>query len=111
MFILVVDDEKCRHERFEKIFPQQHVVMHAYNTDEAIDKLQTYTFGMICLDHDLGDKKKDGRLLARWMRDNNIIPDKVLIHSKNIITNREMAALLRDKGWNGELKILPFESE
>ena len=117
MFILIVDDAQSRHERFKDIFAGvsdvngSPVVMSAFTMDEAKDLMSRHTFNMLCLDHDLGHKTKDGRAFCRWVVSTTAKPEKVLIHSRNSVANREMANILLDKyGRSCNVRIMPFEA-
>ena len=69
MTILIVDDEKVRHDIADTAFPaDKYEVYHAWNSKEGIhllledEKERTYT--AILLDHDLGNPKITGKELA-----------------------------------------------
>jgi DNA-binding NarL/FixJ family response regulator len=119
MFILVVDDEPARHARFDAIFghADRAVVIQAHDMAMAVKMLETYTFDMVCLDHDLGHPTEDGRTLVRWMVKNLGIkthprmPKKVLVHSQNTVCAIEMVNLLRD-GFGTDILIrrIPFQA-
>lgn len=57
MIILIVDDEEYRHESAEKHLTKDHVLLHAYNVNEAIDVINgcQQKIGLALLDHDLQD--------------------------------------------------------
>ncbi len=94
--VLVVDDERVRHERFREIFAtvpgaQSH---HAFGVAEAIVLLGTWPYAMVCLDHDMG-LGPDGRDLCHWLVAHpEDCPGTVLIHSRNPVTAIEMEALI-----------------
>jgi hypothetical protein len=103
----------------------------ARTNTEAQKLLQTGEVEEISMDHDLGDAGLDektidaltleefrrylmirgtssetGVELARWMVLNQIIPDKIIIHSWNPDGARKMAAILEEAG--GTCVVTPF---
>ena len=58
---------------------------HVKTAGEAINALQTGTVEKIALDHDLGDPDINGTgyLVVCWMKENNIWPEWVRVHSMN----------------------------
>lgn len=58
--------------------------------DEAIELLKVGDVDVISLDHDLGDKRQDpypveitGKLVVKWMIENNVFPKFINVHSHN----------------------------
>lgn len=90
--VLVVDDNPVRLAWFRARLANVKLVE---TTTDAIEALKTETFGIAFLDHDLGPEDYElyvkgqtrrvgnGQEIARWMLDNNRIPDVVVIHSWN----------------------------
>jgi CheY-like chemotaxis protein len=66
MRVLVVDDDKVRHDFFDKAYAECEVV-HAYGYYEATDALDRGAkFDIIQLDHDLGDHRKPDTLTEMY---------------------------------------------
>ncbi len=138
--ILIVDDEQRRHDRFRAILcanpsvngesriadfgkngivqyrwvanhVEPHVVDSAYDLTDAQELLKSRVYDLACLDHDLGHKTRDGRLLCRWLQYcPRLCPRKVLIHSRNLVAADEMAALLNEMtDRRPMIKLLPFK--
>jgi hypothetical protein len=99
MRVLILDDDKVRHEGFDKILTG-HQISHAYTYGEFVGLAKSQSFGMVCLDHDLGletepdtvrDGSDDGEArelngqdAARWLADNpKNCPENIFIHSHN----------------------------
>jgi hypothetical protein len=68
MYILMLDDQQVRHDVVERHFAREHIVLHAFNFDDAVEILNScqHRIGLAMLDHDLQDfKEQDGRIVER----------------------------------------------
>ena len=109
MKILVLDDEKYRHEGFDKRFAS-HDVFHAYDCARAERWLDEHVFDLACLDHDLGFAASEtGQDCARYIAamPAERRPREVLIHSWNMAGARSMAAIL--SGHVARMRVSPFQ--
>lgn len=108
MRILVLDDEKYRHDCFANNLAG-HEVWHVYTARDGLYALQQRKYDMVCLDYDLVDEKRPGRLVAQRIADmpESERPETVLIHSWNPPGAQEMAAILRGKVKS--IHVIPFQ--
>ena len=110
MHILVLDDEKIRHEVFS-IRYTKHEVDHAWGVTQCINLLQIRDkYDLISLDHDLGGHSQIGYAepgeltgtdVANWIARNlprEKWPDRLIIHSWNIDGAIRMAKILNSVG-------------
>lgn len=122
MKILFLDDEKIRHERFEKQcaewmdsdcidrMPERadhYEIVHAYRRLEAILLLGKHEFDEIWLDHDLGGPGTGMDVvdfLCKYPEDYPGV--HVFVHSMNIIRADEMVRRLVDAGYPAS-RVLP----
>jgi len=96
--ILILEDSKERIAAFQINMDRYDltIVEHSY---EAIEQLKNNHFDLVMLDHDLNGKQIDfdqedyGSVVAKWMR-NNEYYTKVIIHSLNIWSQKNMASYL-----------------
>jgi CheY-like chemotaxis protein len=98
MRVLIVDDEKIRHEEFDKklgrMFGNNYESAHAYSANDAIKILEEQqTFDVIFLDHDLGLDYKNGKDVSEYLK---LHPSKqatdIIIHSGNYSGSMAMQA-------------------
>ena len=103
MKILILDDDKSRHEQFSKNF-KQHELTHVYHVQDAIKRLSTRIYDAVFLDHDLGGmsdvesggKEPTGYDVALWLSQNiDHCPDQIYIHSMNPVGAQNIKKLLR----------------
>lgn len=111
MFILILDDGDTRHNIVERLLSKEHVVLHAFNADEAIEILKTCNkrVGLALLDHDLGDfvEEENGRkyerhgvyFLAKMFADlpEDKWPAQFILHSGNVVGVQNMLTDLRNR--------------
>lgn len=109
MKVLILDDDAERHAGFSKILAG-HDLSHAYTYSEFVGLAKSGTYGMVCLDHDLGlehdpDMVRDGGEVreltgqdaARWLVNNREhCPDNILIHSHNPVGASAMRRILAE---------------
>ena len=91
--ILFLDDDKARHEHFDKLAKGADV-MHVWTAWDCIDVLRDNPkFDAVFLDHDLadfnthGDDPGDGMDVAKFINlalSHDKIPDMIIIHSWNV---------------------------
>ncbi|HON84207.1 MAG TPA: response regulator [Caldisericia bacterium] len=98
--ILILDDDQIRHDAFKRALIG-HLITHVYTSKECIEKLNTETWDIVFLDHDLGEQvyipsgENTGYEVAEWLRDNpEKQPKQIIIHSYNSIGARNMLSLL-----------------
>jgi len=112
MNILILDDDKQRHNRF-KLWFIGHSVRHVYTVKEFIQQISQNQFDYIFLDHDLNDHDaisvSDGReqtgldaakALSQLPR--KFWPKEVIVHSFNPMGAKAMVEELQSHG----LKVL-----
>lgn len=58
MNILFLDDAQERHDLAEKYLSKEHILLHCFNADEALEVITSFqgTIGLAMLDHDLMDE-------------------------------------------------------
>jgi hypothetical protein len=100
MKILILDDDLCRHQQFNKRLIG-HSVTNVSESKEAINKIQENVFDIIFLDHDLGGKihvqsgENTGYEVALWLNKNEQYhKGEIVIHSFNPVGAANMKALL-----------------
>lgn len=97
MRILFLDDERIRHDAFDRE-NADHEVWHAYNMAQFRKALDGNTFDVISFDHDLGTKE-DGNDCARFLVEHKEPcwwPNQCVVHSWNPAgAQRIMATLMR----------------
>lgn len=109
MRILILDDDKIRHNRFDKFFADRcgDEVVHVHNVEEATQALLVERFDLVHLDHDLEDfiyvpykMERTGMDVAKFIVDlpENLRPHRVVVHSWNVAAAPRMVAVLRDAG-------------
>ena len=99
MKILILDDDRERHDAFEKVLGSQYVV-HTYDLDRAADAVKSGApFDLALLDHDLGTVG-NGLHFAEWLTcvDADRRPAQVIVHSWNIPAADRMVDVLRKAG-------------
>jgi hypothetical protein len=105
--IMFMDDNLLRHDTFRQYFDW---AAHVKTVSEAIGLLQTYSFDLLFLDHDLGgkvyvDPLKDGTggELARWIVANPIEVQRIYLHSHHdkgaLYMNKTLVAAGYDVIW------------
>ena len=111
--VLVLDDDKTRHEIFTDHF-KDDIVTHVWTVDEANKALSNFKYDICMLDHDLnghgvrstmasmyGDVELTGYDVALFIArelDEAKRPDRVIVHSWNPPGARMMVACLREAG-------------
>ena len=102
MKILILDDDKSRHEQFASNF-KQHELTHVYHVQDAIKRLGSRIYDAVFLDHDLagmsdvesGGKEPTGYDVAVWLSENpDHRPEQVYIHSMNPVGAENIRKLL-----------------
>ena len=97
MNVLVLDDSDERHAWFQANLSN---VTSVRTVPEAIRALETESYGMVCLDHDLGTEPAVGRDVARWLIQhaeyNPLLT--VIIQSVNAVSGPKMARELTEAG-------------
>lgn len=112
---LFFDDDKTRHNEFDKIVNDFDVeVLHTFTPTEAIAALKSNKFDTVFLDHDMDFNlvnNGNGMDVAEFISlhlDRLKYPDMVVIHSWNIECARKMESVLINAGLN--TKRVPFSS-
>lgn len=101
MKILILDDDKERHENFKRNF-KEHVLTHVETANDAINELKSFKYDAVFLDHDLGglsfvdsSEPNTGYQVAKWLSNNmKHKPKLVYIHSMNPVGAQKMKDLL-----------------
>lgn len=96
--VLILDDERPRHDVFAKIYP---TAKHVYTYEECVTTLATHDrFDLAQLDHDLVDLVKDGYEVARFIAsmDHDQRPRSIIIHSVNPFGRARMFDVLTTAG-------------
>jgi CheY-like chemotaxis protein len=104
MKILFLDDSKER----QKVFQRNtigHIVTFVSAADEAIERLEKFTFDQIWLDHDL-EGEHTGREVSKYLAENADLHNKatVIVHTLNADGGK---AICQDlwAGWGGYGKL------
>lgn len=107
--ILILDDDVVRHNLFEKWFPDDERT-HVFSAHEASSQLESETFEMVFLDHDLNHSEFTGQHVARHIAalEWTARPKAVIIHSMNPVGAGRMYQELVDKV--DEVSIIPFST-
>ena len=69
-----------------------HIIV-AKNYKEAISKLNSFKYDVICLDHDLGEEHT-GYDICKYIIEHNIQCPEYRIHTSNIVGRQNMTQLL-----------------
>ncbi len=110
MKILILEDANSRIQTFIKHYGKKHDLYFFDNITDAKDALNLLgPFDVIFLDHDLDDRvyvnsneANTGYQLAKWMQENNISAEEIIIHSMNPVGADNIKAVLP------QAKIIPF---
>lgn len=97
MKILFLDDERVRHDAFDRE-NQAHEVHHAYNFSQFKKAIHAHRFDLVSFDHDLGTAE-DGVTCAHHMLmalDARDMPARCVVHSWNPVGAQRLMALFRD---------------
>ncbi len=105
MKILILDDDKFRHQQFIHNFScnSENDIIGVYTVDEAIKLLESNIYDIIFLDHDLGGavyvdsdgEEPTGYTVAKWMVEHpERIPKHVYIHSLNPVGAQRIKQIL-----------------
>jgi len=101
---LFLDDNKERHEHFEKMCEGLPVdVWHAWTAPQAISRLaRQEKFDTVFLDHDLDETSGgDGLMVAEFIAyelPSSKRPPRIVVHSWNQPAARKMMAVLKEAG-------------
>lgn len=96
MKILILDDERLRHDAFERAY-SNHEVWHAYTPEQFRRICTNNHFDVISFDHDLGGQET-GLHLARWLLTQERWPKQAVVHSWNPTGGRAIFDLLHQAG-------------
>lgn len=67
----------------------------AQNYSEAMWYLKNFVVNEISLDNDLGENQPEGRKIVLWMAENEKWPEKVNIHSANVVAKEYMEGMIK----------------
>ena len=101
MKILILEDSEVRVNKFKKKF-SEHELFITDNANQAIEYLKEYKFGLICLDHDLGDKQMEwdednnGMMVVKYLNEYGTNGAKVVVHSLNTPRAQIMVSIIPD---------------
>ena len=103
---LFMDDSVTRQQRFSQQYPHATIVSTA---EQAISMLQTQTFTVVHLDHDLGDeiyvdsdRPDTGMEVVRWIVENRPVVGTVVVHTMNHEAGPLMVERLREAGYEAD---------
>ncbi len=109
MRILVLDDEKVRHDTFASRLAG-HDVTHVWSAKAAAKALDRERFDLVFLDHDLGESAGNGQQVADYIA-RRLDPEKrsgrVIVHSWNVVRAPLMVATLCGAGIPARHVIFP----
>lgn len=90
-YCLILEDSEERIKGFRAKFGS-HNLTFVRSAQECIDKLQEHDWDYLFLDHDLGDEQEygNGAQVSTWIKENDIHPTCVIIHSQNIVARERM---------------------
>jgi DNA-binding NarL/FixJ family response regulator len=94
--ILILDDERLRHDAFDRAY-KNHEVHHAYTPEQFRKAVERHQFDVISFDHDLGGPET-GLHCARWMLTTEHWPAQAVVHSWNPSGGRAIFDLLHQAG-------------
>jgi response regulator of citrate/malate metabolism len=108
MNIFILEDDENRMKKFRgKLIG--HVIFHADNVKDAKAILSKEKVDVIFLDHDLDNRiyvdsneLNTGYQLAKWIFENNIKYDRVIVHSLNEYGRENIKSILKDA------ELIPF---
>lgn len=63
--------------------------------DAAKILLDHFHVEIASLDNDLGEGQEEGRRLVRWMAENEIWPNEIVVHSANVPAGEYMAGMIQ----------------
>lgn len=117
--VFLLDDDKRRHQWFEKRFSGDEVVI-AETVEQAKEMLESFSFDAIFLDHDLlphhyesndhGDDENTGYGLAVWLNDREELQraSTIIVHTRNADAAIRMVTTLRERGRSVEYCAFPM---
>jgi hypothetical protein len=105
MKILILDDERQRHDSYDRDYAG-HEVWHAYNAKQfAAALMRVPRFDIVSFDHDIGSDLITGNNCAKWMIYNlpiDRLPLLCRVHSWNPTGTENIMATLRSAGLSVE---------
>jgi len=120
MRILFLDDDRIRHLKFKSLLRGfKHTIDYVYDAKSCIELLNSNTYDMVFLDHDLGGEiyvtktENTGYEVALYIANElygTNIPDIIIIHSYNPAGVERMVGCLTDVV-DSNIITTPFISE
>lgn len=108
MNIFILEDDKERMKKFRRNLIG-HIIFHSDNVQDAKLILSKEKIDIIFLDHDLDDRVyvdsnelNTGYQLAKWIYENNIKYQRVIVHSLNEYGRKNIKSILKDA------ELIPF---
>jgi hypothetical protein len=103
MNVLILEDNQERIKKFRSAFPFAVIVE---DVDSAKKAFLNDRFNLVFLDHDLGgeiyvdsNKYNTGMTIVKWIVENKIVIDTIVIHTCNKTAGNEMFRKLEDANY------------
>lgn len=110
MNVFILEDNQERINKFHNKYPYANIVE---DVDTAKEILKNFKYDIAFLDHDLEGKiyvdsneYNTGMTLVKWIIENKIKIDTIVVHSCNVCAGDEMVFKLKDAGYN--VQRIPF---
>lgn len=98
MKILILDDERWRHDELDRAFPG-HQIYHAYTYTRFCAEIAKCKFwDMVCFDHDLGTQKTGADAAKAFIKSRGMQVGLCVVHSWNPAGAVRIADTLRVNG-------------
>jgi len=108
MKILFVDDQKVRFDLFKTVFSDENFVLeYAKTVSSAIKCLNENDYDLVCLDHDMGEKKSGQDIANHMVKSEKNFPF-VWIHSMNVYGSHGIKFILSTSKNVGTMIVIPF---
>jgi CheY-like chemotaxis protein len=103
--VLFIDDAVERHLMVESVALEEDIeLVQAYNVDEGLDLVED-DYDLVCIDHDLGEDKRNGTTIAKKIKSLNKEIPFVWVHSANPVGSLNIYSILsRCKNIGGFVK-------
>jgi CheY-like chemotaxis protein len=115
-FILLLEDNELRIERFEEHFAGHELHIHRTTTSFLNELAKGDQWDYIFLDHDLGkesmqdpNEQNTGMEAVRWMENNQAWAGTIIVHSWNSSAAGQMVKRLQKEGY--DVKRWPYDPE
>jgi DNA-binding NtrC family response regulator len=89
---------KDRHNVFRRNIPNEFKIVHSFTAKDAIAALDTDTYDLVLLDHDLGTRL-DGEDVSNHICESNRKHKTIIVHTMNSVAGPRMADSLTNAGY------------